>query len=219
MKSILFIVLMASVNAFGQLTFPQAQDSLRRYHLGVSTYFSDFLGHNSYGAGVNLTKDGGAVGFGDGDNGLELIKLDKTGKVLWRKGMKKQFEEVEAQCVAQDSLGNFYVFMLNYNPKGYRGGSERVVCFSSKGVLLWDKMLGNYTLMNNPTVSYVRSVNFGRIEMRGHIVTEKPLTGKDPVYRYWQGWLDSKGVLKAKVGDIIDWNNPEWVKKFKPEKD
>ncbi len=217
MKKILFFLLLVNVSAFGQLTFSQAQDSLQKYHLGVSTYFSDFLGHQSYGAGVNLTKDGGAVGFGDGDNGLELIRLDKTGKVLWRKGMKKQFEEVESQCVAQDSLGNFYVFMLNYNPKGYRGGSERVICFSAKGILLWDKMLGNYTMINNPVVSFVRTVDGGRIEMRGHIATEQPLPGKDPSYHYWQGWYTSKGILKTKVGDIIDWSNPLWMKKFKPE--
>src|SRR5258705_12013852 len=113
MKHILCFLLLVNVYAFGQLTFPQAQDSLRKYHLGVSTYFDDFMDHKSYGAGVNLTKDGGAAGFGDGDNGLELIRLNKTGKVLWRRSMKKQFEEVEAQCVAQDSLGNFYGFMLN----------------------------------------------------------------------------------------------------------
>lgn len=217
MKPLLCFLLLVNVSAFGQLTFTQAQDSLRKYHLGVSTYFADFLGHASYGAGVNLTKDGGAVGFGDGDNGLELIRLTKTGKVLWRKGMKKQFEEVEAQCIAQDSLGNFYVFMLNYNPNWYRGGSERVVCFNSKGLQLWDKMLGNYTLLNNPVVSYVRTVDSGRIEMRGHVVTEKPLPGKDPSYHYWQGWYNSKGILKTKAGDIIDWSNPQWMKKFKPE--
>jgi len=217
MKYFICLLLMVNVCAFGQLTFPQAQDSLQKYHLGVSTYFADFLDHKSYAAGVNLTTEGGAIGFGDGDNGLELIRLDKNGKVLWRKSIKKQFEEVEAQCVAQDNPGNFYVFMLNYNPKGYRGGSERVICFSSKGVLLWDKMLGNYTLMNNPIVSYVRITDDGQIEMRGHTVTEKPLPGKDPSYHYWQGWFNSKGILKTKVGDIIDWSNPEWMKKFKPE--
>jgi len=142
MKNTVFLFVLISASTYGQLTLRQAQDSLQHYHLGVSTYFSDFLGHAAYGAGVNLTKDGGAVGFGDGDNGLELIKLDKTGKTQWRKSIKKQFEETEAQCVALDSLGNFYVFMLNYNPAGYRGGSERVVCFSSKGVQLCDKMLG-----------------------------------------------------------------------------
>jgi hypothetical protein len=217
MKNIIVLFILISASAYGQLTLHQAQDSLQKYHLGVSTYFNDFLGHAGYGAGVNLTKDGGAVGFGDGDNGLELIKLDKTGKTQWRKGIKKLFEEVEPQCVALDSLGNFYVFMLNYNPKGYRGGAERVVCFSSKGVLLWDKMLGAYTLINNPTVSYVRMRDAGRIEMRGHIVKQNPLEGKDPVYNYWQGWYNSKGVLTTKTGDVLDWKKPEWQKKFKPE--
>lgn len=217
MKYIVYILFFASIQAYGQLTFQQAQDSLRKFHLGVSTYFEEFEGHDSYGAGINLTKDGGAAGFGDGDNGLELIKLDKTGKVQWRKSIKKQFEETEAQCVAQDSYGNFYLFMLNYNPEGYRGGSERLVCFSNKGVLLWDKMLGKYTLLNNPVVSYVHRLTDGRIEMRGHIVKEEPIPGKDPVYRYWQGWYNSKAVFTSKTGDVIDWKNSEWKSRLKPE--
>src|SRR6187431_574889 len=104
MKNIIFVLVFISASTYGQLTLRQAQDSLQKYHLGVSTYFNDFLDHPGYGAGVNLTKDGGAVGFGDGDNGLELIKLDKTGKTQWRKGLKKQFEEIEPQCVALDTL-------------------------------------------------------------------------------------------------------------------
>jgi hypothetical protein len=217
MKYSIFILFMVNIQAFGQLTFQQAQDSLRKYHLGASTYFEEFEGHELYGSGINLTKEGGAAGFGDGDNGLELIKLDNAGKTEWRRSIKKQFEETEAQCVAQDSHGNFYLFMLNYNPEGYRGGSERLVCFSNKGVLLWDKMLGNYTLLNNPVVSYVKTLNDGRIEMRGHIVKEKPLPGKDPLYHFWQGWCNSKAVLTTKTGDVIDWKNPEWKIKFKPE--
>jgi hypothetical protein len=217
MKYTILLLFIVNFHAYSQLTFQQAQDSLRKYHLGVSTYFEEFEGHALYGAGINLTKDGGAAGFGDGDNGLELIRLDKSGKLQWRKSIKKQFEETEAQCVALDSFGNFYLFMLNYNPDGYRGGSERVVCFSSKGILLWDKMLGNYTLLNNPVVSYVRTLDDGRIEMRGHIVKEEPLPGQDPLYYYWQGWCNGKGVLTTKTGDVIDWKNPEWMSKFKPE--
>jgi hypothetical protein len=217
MKYILSILLLSSVTAYGQLTIQRAQDSLQQYHLGTSTYFEDFMTHPGYGARVILTTDGGAAGFGDGDNGLELIKLDKNGRVQWRKKIKKQFEETEAQCVVQDNLGNFYVFMLNYNPNGYRGGAERVICFNKSGVLLWDKILGTYTLLNRPTVSYVRTLKDGKIEMRGHIVKDKPLQDKDPDYRYWQGWFDSKGVLTQKTGEIIEWKNEEWQKKFKPE--
>jgi hypothetical protein len=217
MKSILIILLFTSVTTYGQLTIERAQDSLQQYHLGTSTYFEDFMKHPGYGARVILTNDGGAAGFGDGDNGTELIKLDKNGNVTWRKKIKKQFEETEPQCVGQDLAGNFYVFILNYNPNGYRGGAERVICFSKIGTLLWDKILGTYTLLNRPTVSYVHMLKDGRIEMRGQVVREKPAEGKDPAYHYWQGWYNSKGILTEKTGDIIDWKNPEWQKKFKPE--
>jgi len=217
MRYLLILVFFSTLTAKAQLTFNQAQDSLQKFHLGSTTDFNDFLNHPGYGAGVILTRDGGAAGFGDGDNGLELIKLDKKGNVQWRKSIKKPFETIEPQCVAQDSLGKLYVIMLTYNPAGYRGGSERVVCFSKAGAQLWDKMLGPYTLLNNPTVSYVRTIKDGRIEMRGHVVREKPVGDKDPTYRYWQGWYDSKGVLSVKTGEVIDWKNPEWMKKFKPE--
>ena len=90
MKYTFLLLFFVTIQAYSQLTFKHAQDSLRKYHLGVSTYFDDFIGHESYGAGINLTKDGGAAGFGDRDNGLELIKLDKTGKTEWRKSIKKQ---------------------------------------------------------------------------------------------------------------------------------
>jgi hypothetical protein len=41
--------------------------------------------------------------------------------------------------------------------------------------------------------------------------------GKDPVYRYWEGWLDSTGKLTQKANETIDWKKDEWQKKFKPE--
>ena len=128
-----------------------------------------------------------------------------------------QFDEMESQCVVQDSKGNLYVFMLSYDEKRYRGGSERVVCYDKKSKLLWDKTLGSYTLLNTPVVSYVRPLPDVRIYMRGHIVKDKPLEGKDPVYRYWEGWLDSLGKLTQKVNEEIDWKKDEWQKKFKPE--
>jgi hypothetical protein len=217
MKYILSILFFVNVTAYGQISLEKAQDSLQKYRLGVSTYFGDFMGHAGYGAGVILTNDGGAAGFGDGDYGTELIKLDKTGKVQWRKKIKKQFAETEPQCVVQDAAGNFYVFILNYNPAGYRGGCERMICFNKTGTLLWDKILGNYTLLNCPTVSYVHKLKEGGIEVRGHVVREKPAEGKDPKYRYWQGWFNSTGKVKEQTGDVIDWANKEWEKKFKPE--
>ena len=217
MRYIIILLLFVNVHVYGQLTFKQAQDSLRKYHLGVSIYFADFEGHKLYGAGTNLTNDGGAAGFGDGDNGLELIKLDKTGKMQWRSGIKKLFGETEPQCVVQDNLGNFYLFLLEYNPDGYRGGSERMVCFSSQGKMLWEMMLGKYTLINNPVVSYVRALDDGRIEMRGHIVKAEPQPGKDPLYYYWQCWCNGKKELTTKTGELIDWSNPEWKKKFMPQ--
>jgi len=192
-------------------------DSAKRvvaeYRLGYSTYFEPFLERTGYGSPWILTVDGGAAAFGDN----MLYKFTKAGKEEWKRTIKPQFDEMESQCVAQDSKGNLYVFMLSYDEKRYRGGSERVLCYDKKGKLLWDKTLRAYTLLNNPVVSYVRPLQDGRIYLRGHIVKEKPLEGKDPVYRYWEGWLDSTGKLTQKASEVIDWKKDEWQKRFKPE--
>ncbi len=82
---------------------------------------------------------------------------------------------------------------------------------------MWDKFIGSCLLINNPVVSYIRSLADGRIYLRGHVVTKAPLEGKDPEYNFWEGWLNSAGVLTQKSGEVIDWKNPEWMKRFKPE--
>lgn len=213
MKSLIGILLVSSLTAYSQLTLDSAKKVVASYRLGYSTYFEPFLEHPGYGAPWILTSDGGAAAFGDN----MLYKIDKTGKEVWKREVKVQFDEMESQSVAQDTKGNLYAFMLSYDSKRYRGGSERVVCYNKTGKLLWDKTLGVYTQMNNPVVSYIRSLADGRIYMRGHVVKEKPIEGKDPVYRYWEGWLDSTGKLTQKANEVIDWKKDEWQKKFKPE--
>jgi hypothetical protein len=218
MSRIAMILFLVSPTVFGQLTIDAARDSLvTKYHIGASTYLDQFVGHPGYGAMVILTNDGGAAAFGDGDEGLMLYKLAKTGKLQWKRKIPRKGTELEPQCVAQDSKGNFYTFTLTYGLGDYRGGCERVVFVNKTGVLGWDKLIGTCHLIDNPTVSYVRTLQDGRIAIRGHVVTQKPAEGKDPEYHYWEGWIASDGVLKKKVGEIIDWNNQEWKKLFAPE--
>lgn len=213
MKKYFVCFLLFSGAAFGQLTMDSLKKIVQPYRLGYSTYFEPFAGHAGFGGPYVLTSDGGGAAFGDNT----LYKFSKAGKEEWKRVIKAQFDEMETQVVAQDSKGNLYAFMLSYDRKRYRGGSERVVCYDKKGKLLWDKMLGAYTLMNNPTISYVKPLDDGRIYMRGHVVTEKPAEGKDPVYHYWEGWLDATGKFTQKANEVIDWGNGEWQKKFKPE--
>lgn len=213
MKYLFVFLLFIATVGYGQLTMETAEPIIAEYRLGYSTYFSPFLKREGYGGPWELTNDGGAAAFGDNT----LYKLDKTGKEQWKRTIKVQFDEMESQSMAEDTKGNLYAFMLSYDSKRYRGGSERVVCYDKNGKLLWDKTLGAYTQMNNPVVSYIREEKDGRIYLRGHIVKDKPLEGKDPVYRYWEGWLDSTGKLTQKVNDPIDWAKDEWQKKFKPD--
>lgn len=223
MKKLLVLFSLITAVTYGQLSIKTAKDSLQKYRMGSYSYHEAFIDHAGYGAPVILTKDGGAAGFGGwadekGSCGL-LVRLDNTGKEKWKKTVRFESPNSEAECqsVVEDKAGNFYVYILMYDSKAYRGGNERVVCFDKTGKMLWDKRLGKPTLLNNPTVSYIRTLDDGRVYMRGHIVTKQPVAGKDPEYQYWEGWINNLGKLTQKAGDVIVWANKEWEKKFKPE--
>lgn len=213
MKYLLFLFVFFPAAARAQLTVASAKEIVNTYRVGYSNYFAPFLEHPGYGAPWILTRDGGAAIYGDN----MLYKLDRTGKEEWMQRVIPEFNALESQGVVEDASGNLYVFMLSYDNRRYRGGSERVLCYDRKGEVLWDRTLGAYTLKNNPTVSYIRALDDGRIYLRGHVVTEDPEQGKDPRYHFWEGWLDSTGKLEQQSGDVIDWAKGEWQKWYAPE--
>jgi hypothetical protein len=213
MKSLTIMFCALCSAAYGQLTMDSLNKIVQPYHLGYSSYFAPFVGKTGYGAPWILTSDGGGAGFGDN----VMHKFDKRGKETWKREVKAQFNgETEGQVMAQDTKGNFYLFLLQYNPKGYRGGAERVVCYDKTGKFLWDKILGKFSALNNPIVSYVKPAEDGKIYMRGHMAKEQAANG-DPKYLFWEGWIDATGKLTQKTGEEIDWAKSEWQAKFKPE--
>ncbi|MBL7866100.1 MAG: hypothetical protein JNK10_14560 [Cyclobacteriaceae bacterium] len=210
MKTALFMILFCHT-AFAQLSLEAAKEkTVSKYHIGASTYFDGFVGHAGYGAIVILTADGGAASFCDGDEGTVLVKLTKSGMEQFKKKVTHKGDEMEPQAVAEDKAGNLYLFMLVYDHTKYRGGNERVVCYNKAGTLLWDKYIGKFSAINNPIVSWVRTGQGGGLELRGHIATEKPEEGKDPVYRFWEATLNSKDLVTPRIGDAIDWAKSEW---------
>jgi len=218
MRTIILLFVFISQVAFAQLTIDDARQKLvTQYHIGASTYFADFVGHAGYGAVCILTADGGAAAFGDGDEGTMVYKLKKEGTMQFKKKITPKGDEMECQAVVEDKAGNLYLYMLVYDHAKYRGGNERVICISKAGVILWDKYLGAFSSVNNPIVSWIRKADDGTVAMRGHIAPVKAEEGKDPVYKFWDATINSKGVVIAKIGDVIDWAKPEWQKKFKPE--
>ena len=219
MRYLTFVTFIFCNAAYAQLTVDVVREkTVRKYHIGSYSYHEQFIGHNGYGAPLILTSDGGGAAFGDGDEGIMLVKVGKDGKEQLKRIIKPKGNETESQSVVQDKLGNYYVFMLTYDETKYRGGCERVVCLNKTGTTLWDKFIGSCELVNNPTVSYIKALSDGRISLRGHVVTEKPVEGKDPTYYYWEGWLDKAGKLTQKTGPVIDWTKQEeWQSRLKPE--
>lgn len=221
MPKFLLLLFLISATASGQMSIDSARKIVKPYYISSYSYHQPFIGKKGYGAPVILTADGGAAVYGDsgdstGNFGL-LVRIGKDGKELWKQKIKAQFTEIESQSVAEDSKENLFVFLLSYDEKRYRGGTQRVLCYSKNGKLIWDKTIGNYTLINSPTISYIKSLSDGRIYLRGHVVADKPIAGKDPVYRYWEGWLDATGRYTQKTGDPIDWKDTKWMKLFGPE--
>ena len=219
MRYLTFVALIFSSAAYGQLTVDSVrQKAVIKYHIGTYSYHEQFIGHNSYGAPLILSADGGGAAFGNGDEGIMLVKLGKDGKEQLKRIITPKGNETEAQSVVQDKNGNYYLFMLTYDETKYRGGCQRVVCLNKSGAVMWDKFIGSCYLVNNPTVSYIRALSDGRIALRGHVVTQKPPEGKDPIYYYWEGWLDKAGKLTQRTGAAIDWKKQEeWQSRLKPE--
>ena len=221
MKYLLLGFLFFGINGFGQLSLDSARAVAEDYQLGVYSYHEQFMGHDGYGAPLILTHDGGAAFFGDtedesGTCGL-MVCVNEKGDEIWKRTIRPEFSELESQSVLQDKGGNFYVFLLSYDYSRYRGGSERIICMDPAGEITWDRTVGNYSLVNSPTIAYIRLLDDGRIALRGHVVTDKPETGKDPAYRYWDGWINSSGELVQQAGDVIDWSDLAWQKRFSPD--
>src|SRR5436190_19124931 len=113
MKSLLILLVFTSTIVNAQLTLQAAYDScVLKYRMGQYSYHEEFTGHRGYGAPLILTADGGAAAFGTGDEGPMLVKLNKTGKVQWKKKITAKGDEMELQSVVEDKIGNFFVFVL-----------------------------------------------------------------------------------------------------------
>lgn len=205
---------LAPLMAHTQISIDQAKLAAQGLHLGSYSYHEVFIGHANYGAPVILTDDGGAALFGAGESeegsGALLVKLNSAGEEEWSTLITTTDEEMEPQSVIQNAGGDYFVFMLVYNSEKYRGGCQRMVKLDAQGNLLWDKMVGEFTLLNNPTIGRIMKLSDGSIQLRGQVVIDEPVEGHDPQYRFWEAMLSWEGQLKQEVGGVIDWKQDDW---------
>ena len=214
MKLITILFLLSTTIGFSQISIKDAKTMAKNYNMISYSYHQPFEGHKGYAAPIIITNNNGILFFGNTkENGIpSLMHLNSTGELVWTTPILKKHDEMEIQSVVQDLDGNFYAFLLSYKYSAYRGGSERVIKLDSTGKIKWDIILGEYGLVNSPHCSYIKLHEDGRISLRGHVVTDKAVEGKDPEYKSWQGWLNTKGELIQKIGTVIDWSNSDWKK-------
>lgn len=214
-----FLVLFIFTTGHCQLSLSAAKSVAAKYKLHSYSYHEKFEGHNDYAAPIILTQNGGTVFFSDSISNASrgIIKLSRDSKVEWEIAIAPKHDEYETQSIIQDREGNYYAFMLSYNRKIYRGGSERVIYIGNDGTILWDIILGDYGIVNSPLCSFIRLTEKNQLELRGHIVTKDPEKDRwgyyiDPEYHQWTGWLKKDGSYLQSIGDIIDWANKDWKK-------
>lgn len=214
MKYLSIILFFVSSSGFGQLTLSEAKTAALEYNVRSYSYHVKFEGHEGYAAPIILIADGGTIFFGDSedDKSVNIVKLDKDGNAEWQSHIRAKFDEMETQSIIQDQGGYYYAFVLSYDYSKYRGSCERVINLDKGGNILWDKTLGDYTLKDNPHCSYIHLLEDGRLELRGHIVTEPAKKADDPEYHFWTSWLNNKGDRTQEIGDVIDWSDPNWTK-------
>jgi hypothetical protein len=214
MRIITLFLLLICNHSFAQLSIESAKKACRPYQLGLYSYHEKFIGKAGFAAPLVLTSDGGAAQFGNATSeqvqGALLVKLNSGGKEEWKLFIRPEFDEVEAQSVIQDQKGNFMVFLLSYDQKRYRGGTQRVLRIDPKGKILWDKTVGLYSVMKSPTFNSISLSENQQVYIRGQIVTDVPASGKDPLYRYWEGWINAEGTLTQKSHEVIDWKSAKW---------
>jgi len=199
-----------SFPTYGQLNLLEAKKVAEEFKYVSYRYLEEFEGHEGYAAPIIISTDGGALFFtrpNDG-NQYDLVKINKEGKKEWSIELKAKFDDMESQGIVENSKGNYYAFLLSYNQSRYRGGAERVIYLSRNGEIIWEQLLGDYTLENNPTCSWIRIHSDDQLEMRGHIVTDPELKDRNPEYRFWKGWLNPLGERSDEIGTVIDWSDP-----------
>lgn len=207
---LIILLLFISTNSFAQLSISDAKIAGEKFNIHNYTYHQKFEGHKEYAAPVYLTKDSGAIFYGDTNSIIKIYKLDKESTLEWKVPVVLKYDEIETQSVIQDKDSNYYAFVLVFNRDKIKGSTQRVIHFDKNGDIIWDKMLADFTKKNNPHCSYIRLLDNNKLELRGHIVLDSELENKEFDYHYWRGWLDNKGNLQHEVTEVIKWSSDKW---------
>ena len=218
MKYCIFILVLITTQAFGQISLDDAKKLAAEHQFTTYRYHQKFEGHAEYSAPIVIS-DETIVFFSKDKQTKEyaLKKIKSDGELIWKFPVKQNYDELESQSLLITEEGMIFAFLLSYNYDVYRGGTERVILLDSEGSVVWDKLIGEFGLVNSPTFSWIRINEDGKVEMRGHIVTEFVEEDERPVYHYWRGWLDSEGNLNQEIGDALDWSDPATKALFEVE--
>jgi hypothetical protein len=127
--SILFVMLLFSVNGFGQVTFQKAYGGTGDYDVGNS---------------VQQTTDGGYIitgrtrSYGAGNDDVYLIKTDSTGDTLWSKTFGGANTDI-GHSVGQTADGGYIISSLT-NSFGAGSWNIYLIKTNSSGSIDWAKV-------------------------------------------------------------------------------
>ncbi len=172
------ILLLAGQSLLAGPTFQQSflyksgKEFCDRARITVYPYHERFTG-NSEGifAPFLRTRDGGllAVGTAEGDSHAVVTRLDRTGRVVWQKALKREGRPaIEGASAAETADGSFYInTQVYFHPSTM--AQIWILKLDSNGNTVWDVGFRGFGNDNNPVADRLQITPENTIRIKGHI--------------------------------------------------
>lgn len=174
----LFLLLALGHSLLAEPTFQQSdlyragKTHCDRAHYNVYPYHERFTGNKEGIFSPFLrTKDGGMLIVATTEDEVHavVVRLDRTGKIIWQKFLKKEGRPaIEGASAAETSDGFFYI-----NTQVYRYPSAMsqiwILKLDETGKIIWDVLFRGAGNADNPAADRLQLTSSDGIRIKGHI--------------------------------------------------
>jgi hypothetical protein len=188
--------------------FPAAERYCKRHRISIYHYHRRFLGNRSgFTAPFIRTKDGGLLIVGSrslnkpgryrvGRSWATVVKLDSSGRVRWRKTLRRRgFLDYEGASAVETPGGDLIGYVLAYVHPA-RGSVTWLLKYDARGRRKWQRMLRGKGRAHTPYPQTLQLLKNGDLLMKGHIYLDR----SSRAY-HWTGKVNAKGkVTQDRVG-------------------